>query len=151
GPRRGESGKTAASRAPFKKRTPHREGWGGRSTEHRAGLRPSPRGRRSDGAAGLLASGSSYSRAFPRGQPPDSGDRARAVALPVSYPVTVAGAAPASYRLPSRDARTSCLGVPASPHRLGCQRGSPTAGDAKGRCYAATTAEGGGPAVRAGP
>src|SRR6185295_9042892 len=129
GPRRGESGKTAASRAPFKKRTPHREGWGGRSTEHRAGLRPSPRGRRSDGAAGLLASGSSYSRAFPRGQPPDSGDRARAVALPVSYPVTVAGAAPASYRLPSRDARTSPAGRgPASPHRLGCQRGPPRRG-----------------------
>ena len=61
----------------------------------------------SDGTAGLLASGSSYSRAFPRGQPPFGGSTARSGTSPVSYPVTVAGATPESHRLPFRGRRTS--------------------------------------------
>jgi hypothetical protein len=56
----------------------------------------------SDGAAGLLASGSLYSRAFPRGQPPARGIHRAQWRFPVSFPVTVAGAAPDSNRLPFR-------------------------------------------------
>jgi hypothetical protein len=55
-----------------------------------------------DGKAGLLASGSSYSRSFPHGQPSLLEDPLVQWLFPVSYPVTVAGAAPVSHRLPSR-------------------------------------------------
>ena len=98
---RSESGRSGAWCAPFGIQRPTSVKRMGAEREHESARNPSPapRGRRCGRAAGLLASGSSYSRAFPRGRP--FLDLSRAVARPVSYPVTVAGAAPVSHRLPS--------------------------------------------------
>ena len=61
---------------------------------------PPPEGlERRDAPAGLLAPGSSYSRHLPDGRPRRDRDHP-VVVLPVSSPVTVAGAAPESHRLP---------------------------------------------------
>ncbi len=77
--------------------------------------------------AGLLASGSSYSRTFPRARLL----KLRKVAFPVSYPATVAGTASAWYRLPlsgfarRREASRSARG---SPQHLSCQKNPRSSG-----------------------
>jgi hypothetical protein len=78
----------------------------------------------SDGAAGLLASGSLYSRAFPRGQPPKEGDPPHAVAFSGFVPGYSgggrAGITPAS--LSKTHDPPGYAGGSASPHRRFCQK-----------------------------
>ena len=69
--------------------------------------------------AGLLASGSSFSRALPV---PQSGTVGVNTTERESSPVTVAGAAPAFNRLPFSDGLQAGAWGLMSPHRRRCQR-----------------------------
>src|SRR4029077_16317019 len=98
--------------------------------EHESARNPSPapRGRRCGRAAGLLASGSSYSRAFPRGRPMSG---STPVQWHVRFRTRLQWRGPRRYLtgFPLQDTRTSpCEEALASPHRLVCQRSPPRRG-----------------------
>src|ERR1700680_1189910 len=82
------------------------------------------------------------------GNPPSGGSTARSGTSPVSYPVTVAGAAPESHRLPFRGRRTSLQGGVAVTAPSVCQRETWAAGAPIGDGRSAARRGGGGLVVR---